>query len=89
MNEHKKAVAKTCLDGAENNTMTFPQIVGALTWRKDLESYMIDFRRGNATYYLPDGRKRRAAHANIIDGPVALAFDATIIQPPSRGAPAH
>ncbi len=47
-------VAKTCLEGAETDTMTFPQIVGTLM-REGFESYAIDFRRASATYYLPDG----------------------------------
>ncbi len=34
--------------------MTFPQIVAALM-TEGFESYMVDFRRGIATYYLPDG----------------------------------
>jgi uncharacterized protein YbcV (DUF1398 family) len=47
-------VAQTCLEGAETDTMTFPQIVGTLM-REGFESYAIDFRRASATYYLPDG----------------------------------
>ena len=30
MDDHKEAVARACLDGAEANTMSFPQIVGIL-----------------------------------------------------------
>ena len=30
MDDQKKATAKTCLEGAETNTMTFPQILGVL-----------------------------------------------------------
>jgi uncharacterized protein YbcV (DUF1398 family) len=47
-------IARTCLEGAETNTMTFPQIVGRLM-QEGFESYAIDFRRASATYYLPDG----------------------------------
>lgn len=54
MNETQKATAKTCLEAAETNSMAFPEIVGALIGA-GFESYMIDFRRRTASYYLPDG----------------------------------
>lgn len=43
-----------CLDGAEANTVTFPEIVGALQ-AAGFESYAIDYRRSTAIYYLADG----------------------------------
>lgn len=54
MNEIQKATAKTCLEAAEKNSMAFPEIVGALIGA-GFESYMIDFRRSAATYFLPNG----------------------------------
>jgi uncharacterized protein YbcV (DUF1398 family) len=78
LNDHKKTVAKTCLDGAETNTMTFPQIVGTLM-REGFEGYTIDFRRAAAIYYLPDGESVELA-AHSTDVPVAPAFDAAAIQ---------
>ena len=54
MDDQRKAIAKTCLEAAERNAMTFPQIVGALM-AAGFESYTIDFRRATATYYLADG----------------------------------
>jgi uncharacterized protein YbcV (DUF1398 family) len=54
MNDGQKTAAHSCLEGAEGNTMTFPQIVGTLM-EAGFESYAIDFRRATATYYLPDG----------------------------------
>lgn len=54
MNDSKKAIAQSCLEGAEGNTMTFPQIVGTLI-EAGFESYEVDFRRSTATYYLTDG----------------------------------
>ncbi len=47
MTPAQENTAKSCLFGAENNTMTFPEIVQALT-REGFESYAIDFRRGRA-----------------------------------------
>jgi uncharacterized protein YbcV (DUF1398 family) len=54
MNDHLTKIAQTCLDGAENNTMTFPDIVGTLM-QEGFESYVIDYRRSTATYFFPDG----------------------------------
>ncbi len=54
MNNDLIKIAQTCLDGAENNTMTFPDIVGTLI-KAGFESYAIDYRRSTATYFLPDG----------------------------------
>ena len=78
MDVHKKAVAKACLDGAENNTMTFPQIVGKLM-QEGFEGYAIDFRRAFATYYMPDGDSVEVP-THKIDIPVAPSFDAVRIQ---------
>jgi DNA polymerase III alpha subunit (gram-positive type) len=47
-------IAETCLHGAEDNSMTFPEIVQTLM-QAGFESYAIDFRRATATYYVPGG----------------------------------
>lgn len=74
MNDQQKEVARACLEGAEANTITFPQIVGALM-EAGFESYTIDFRRAVATYYLADGDSIELP-THRIDVPVAPAFDA-------------
>jgi uncharacterized protein YbcV (DUF1398 family) len=53
--------------------MTFPQIVGTLM-REGFESYAIDFRRGAATYYTPDG-ECVGLPTHRIDVPIAATFD--------------
>ena len=63
MNNYLKEVAQKCLSGAEDGTMTFPQIVGTLM-QEGFESYAIDFRRASAIYYRPDGGQRRSADAS-------------------------
>lgn len=84
MNEHQKATAGACLEAAEGNTMAFPQIVGALM-EAGFESYVIDFRRATATYYLPDGESIEL-RAHRVDAPVAPAFDAARMQAAIREA---
>lgn len=66
-------IAQTCLDGAERNTMTFPQIVGTLM-KEGFESYAIDYRRSTATYFLPDGDSivLPTSHGH---SPIAAAMD--------------
>jgi uncharacterized protein YbcV (DUF1398 family) len=78
VDNHKKTVATTCLEGAEDNEMTFPQIVGTLT-REGFEGYMIDFRRAAASYYLPDGDCIELP-THRIDVPIAPTFDEVSIR---------
>lgn len=78
MNDHLTKIAQTCLDGAENNTMTFPDIVGTLM-RAGFESYVIDYRRSMATYFLPDGDSivLPTQHGN---SPIAATLDTTAVR---------
>jgi uncharacterized protein YbcV (DUF1398 family) len=79
------AVARNCLAAAHADSMAFPEIVGALI-SAGFESYTIDFRRGTAVYYLPDGESLELA---TITGPVAPQFDAPAVQAAIREAQAH
>ena len=78
MNDIQKAIARTCLDGAEDNVMNFPQIVGTLA-DAGFEGYAIDFRRATATYYLPDGENIELP-ARKVDAAVAPGLDAALLQ---------
>lgn len=84
MNENQEAVARTCLEAAERNTMAFPQIVGTLM-DAGFESYAIDFRRATATYYLPDGESIELP-AHRVDAQIVAAFDTARIQAAIREA---
>ena len=72
------AVVQACLDDAATNAMTFPQIVGRLI-EAGFESYTVDFRRGVATYYRPDGESVElpSPHAHMHVGEV---FNAAAMQ---------
>ncbi|EME70083.1 hypothetical protein H261_09764 [Paramagnetospirillum caucaseum] len=77
-------IAQTCLNGAEDGTMTFPQIV-AMLMSEGFEGYAVDYRRSCATYYRPDGDS--VVLPMLRDGtPVAAAFDAVAIQAAIREA---
>lgn len=54
MNAKQQACARQALDGAEGDTLTFPEIVAMLV-EAGFEGYAVDFRRLTATYYLPSG----------------------------------
>jgi uncharacterized protein YbcV (DUF1398 family) len=78
MNDHNERIAQTCLEGAEGDTMTFPQIVGTLM-QEGFEGYMIDFRRATATYYLADGENIvLTTHGNT--SAIAATFDVAAIR---------
>ncbi len=78
-----QAVEK-CLRGAEDQTMTFPQIV-VMLMQEGFESYSIDFRRAKAIYYSPDGDSIELATRRL-DVPVAETFNTTAIQAAIREA---
>ena len=84
MNDRQTMAARTCLEGAEGNAMTFPQIVGTLM-EAGFESYAIDFRRATATYYLPDGESIELP-AHRVDAPIAPTLDAARLQAAIREA---
>lgn len=84
MEDRLVQIAEKCLRGAEDNTMTFPQIVGALM-QEGFESYSIDFRRAKAIYYRPDGESVELA-THRLDVPVAEAFNIVAIQAAIREA---
>ena len=78
MTDEQKAVAQQCKRGAEEDTMTFPEIVGSLMG-SGFEDYAVDFRRGAATYYTIDGDLidlEAAGHR----GDVAAGFDLATVR---------
>lgn len=84
MNAQQQTLAQNSLDAAENNTKTFPQIVGALI-AGGFESYTVDYRRATATYYLSSGESvELAAHRS--DQAVGEAFDTQALQGAIREA---
>lgn len=84
MDPRKQAVAAACLKGAEENTQSFPEIVGTLM-AEGFESYTVDFRRARATYFLTDGDSVELP-THGVEVPVAAAFDAGALQAAIREA---
>ena len=83
MTPAQKEIANTCLRAAENNTMTFPEIVQTLM-QAGFESYSIDFRRARAIYYLRDGQS--VEHPTHESGSVMESFDVAAVREAIREA---
>lgn len=84
MNAQQKTLAQKCLDAAEGNTMTFPQISEALMGN-GFEGYAVDLRRSVAIYYLLTGESLELP-MHEADGEVREAFDAAALQSAIREA---
>ena len=79
-----QSIAHKCLEGAESNTMTFPQIVSTLM-EAGFEGYLVDFRRGVASYYLANGESVEVSGAKPSE-PVATSFNAAVVKQAIREA---
>ena len=84
MDAQMEAVARRCLEGAESNSMTFPQVVSALMG-VGFEGYSVDFRRGRLAYYSPSGDAVEFPGAKPAS-PVAAVFNATAVKDAIREA---
>ncbi|MDR3376279.1 MAG: DUF1398 family protein [Ancalomicrobiaceae bacterium] len=84
MNDRQIAIARSCLEAAETNAKSFPEIVGSLM-DAGFEGYAVDFRRATATYYLPDGASAELA-AQAVATPVAPSLDGARLQAAIREA---
>lgn len=78
MKDSHKTVARQCIEGAENNTLTFPQTVKSLM-EAGFEGYTVDLRRATRIHYLPCGESLELAVAppNVS---VGEAFNADAIK---------
>jgi uncharacterized protein YbcV (DUF1398 family) len=54
MEESDTSVMRACCEGSQSGTMDFPAVVRRLS-AIGCEQYHADFRRGEKTYYMPDG----------------------------------
>jgi uncharacterized protein YbcV (DUF1398 family) len=79
-----EATAQMCLEGAESNSMTFPQVVSTLM-AAGFEGYSVDFRRGMVAYYSPGGEAVEFSVAKPVL-PVAADFNATAVKEAIRDA---
>ena len=86
MDTKQHAIARQCLEGAENGTMPFPQVVGTLM-AAGFDGYLVDLRLGQATYYLPDGEALELpTHRSAVA--IAAEFDTDVVKAAIREAQA-
>ena len=78
------AIAERCLRAADDNSLSFPEIVATLM-AAGFEGYAVDFRSASATYYRLDGASVALA-AHRVEGAIAAAFDAEPIKAAIREA---
>lgn len=73
MDAQQITIAHTCLNAAFDKSMAFPEIVGTLI-QAGFEGYIVDYRRGTTTYFLPDG-DNVVLESSHSAGSVAAQFD--------------
>lgn len=78
MDDRLTQLATDCLHDAEDGSRSFPQIVQTLM-EAGFESYAVDFRRGTATYFLPDGDSVVVPTRHDAT-PIAPAFDVASVR---------
>ncbi|MDF7774744.1 hypothetical protein P1X14_05750 [Sphingomonas sp. AOB5] len=84
MNAANQALARRCLAGAETDTISFPEAVGLLA-AAGFDGYLIDYRRGTATYYHGSGETLDLP-AHVSPVAIAAAFDVETIRAAIRDA---
>ena len=84
MTKDWKEIARAILEGAEADTMTFPESVRMLM-EGGFDGYAVDFRSATRTYYLPDGRTLELQTVRL-SVPVAERFDAVVVKDAIREA---
>jgi uncharacterized protein YbcV (DUF1398 family) len=87
MDAERISIAETCLRAAHDGSLSFPEIVGKLI-TAGFDGYMVDYRRNNQTYYLPDGDSV-TMDMQPPTGTVAAAFDTTEVERLVRWAQAN
>jgi uncharacterized protein YbcV (DUF1398 family) len=73
MDAQRTTLANTCLNAAYDKSMSFPEIVATLI-KAGFEGYVVDYRRGTTTYFLPDGDSV-VLENRPTEGAVAAQFD--------------
>lgn len=79
-------VMHEALAGSSEGRFTFPQVVGMLV-AAGVESYLVDFVRGDDTFYMPDGRTHIET-MTLPAGPIADTFSASGVVAAIRAAQA-
>jgi uncharacterized protein YbcV (DUF1398 family) len=84
MSTNWKDIARAALEGAEADTMSFPESVKRLM-EAGFDGYAVDFRHDTRTYYRPDGETLELKTVST-SVPVRECFDAASVRDAIREA---
>ncbi len=84
MDTNWKDIARTTLNGAESDEMTFPQSVKMLM-EAGFDGYAVDYRRSTCTYYMPDAQTLELEMPRT-KAPVAERFEGDAVRVAIREA---
>lgn len=84
MDARLTTLARDCLVGSYDHSMSFPNVVAAMM-AAGFESYFVDYRTNTRTHYLPSGEALVLPNPED-DGPVSELFDGAAIAAAIRWA---
>lgn len=84
MDTKLQEIAHEAVEAAATGSLDFGQIVGLLM-NSGFDGYLVDFRSGTQTFYLPDGQSHGVG-IHRTETPVAVSFDAESVREAIREA---
>jgi len=84
MNPNTQSVILETFNGSHEGRLHFGQVIGLLS-QAGVESYLVDYRAGRATYYTPTGETHTIDMA-VPEVAIAQTFDAGAVVEAIRGA---
>lgn len=87
MNAQQKGIAEKCLISSYANTSNFPTVLSELA-AAGFEGYLVDYRKGTTTYYLPDGDSVELQNEKT-PGVVAAVFKPEVVESNVRTSQAN
>jgi len=87
MDSDTARLVEACTEMSKGATGKFPQIVGMLM-AAGIERYHADLRRGETTYYLPDGASH-VTRSESVDAPFADRFEPASVAAAIRASQAN
>jgi uncharacterized protein YbcV (DUF1398 family) len=87
MDAKQKIIAENSTIGAYEGTSDFPTTLSTLA-NAGFEGYLVDYRKGTTTYYLPDGDNVEVKNVKTA-GVVAPTFNASVVEANVRKSQAN
>ena len=84
MQDNFLTVIQSVFEASQNGTIHFGEVIQRLAAAR-VESYLVDYRTGRASYYLPDDTTVDVEF-ELPEAPIAKAFDGEAVKAAIRGA---